>query len=336
MINTKSAIRSFLPACILAMGLTAASPTVFAVEEFYEGNTLNVVIRSEPGGGYDEYGRLLAQHIGKHIPGNPRVVPINRPGAGGIVAANYMFNEAPRDGSEILIPAREFVFAERVGEPGIRYKSLEFNYLGSATAGTMAILAAPGIPVESLADLENYDGTFRFGVSGRSGGSYVMALVLQSGGYDVDVITGFEGSGDQVLAALRGDTQGYVTTWAPDAVELIENEGFTVFAKLGDSEDLAHVDDFRDHMEGEALALAEVMLTPMSINRPFVTSPGVPEDRVQALQEAFKATLEDPEFLADAERSGRSIEYVGPEEMRSLYEATMNAPDSVIETYLGE
>ena len=332
MIDAKRAISSFIPACILGMGLMAASQTVLAVEEFYEGNTLNVVIRSDAGGGYDEYGRLIAQHIGKHIPGNPNVVPINRPGAGGMVAANYMFNRAPQDGSEILIPAREFVFAERVGEEGIRYNSLEFNYLGSATAGTMGVLSAPGTMVENLADLEEYDGTFRFAVSGVSGGSYVTVQLLQAGGFDVDVVTGFEGTGDQALAGLRGDTQGIASTYS-GVVDLIEDEGFTVFAKLGDAEDLEHVDDLRDHLEGDALALAEVMLTPMSINRPFVTGPGVPEDRVAALQEAFRATLEDPEFLADAERAGRPISYIGPDEMRELYEATLNAPDSVIDAY---
>ncbi len=334
--NIKKSMNSFVLLIIITSAFSVLSSTVYAVEDFYKGNTVSVVIRSTAGGGYDSYGRLVARHIGKHIPGNPRVIPINRPGAGGIVAANYMFNQAPQDGSEILIPAREFVFAERVGESGIRYSSLDFNFLGSATAGTMSILAGPNVHVANLTDLSNYEGTFRFGVSGRSGGSYVMAMILQAAGYNVDVVTGFEGSGDQVLAALRGNTQGYVTTWAPDAIDLIENEGFSVFAKLGDSPDLDHIDDFRDFMEGDALALAEVLLTPMSINRPFVTGPGVPEDRVIALQAAFKATLEDPEFLSDAERSGLNINYVGPGVMRSLYEATMNAPDSVIQTYLGE
>lgn len=335
MINTRKAISSILSASVLGMVLAFSAQSVVAQENFYEGKTLTVVIRSTPGGGYDEYGRLIAQHIGKHIPGNPTVIAVNRPGAGGMVAANYMFNEAPQDGTEILIPAREFVFAQRVNTSGIRYDALEFNMLGSATAGTSAYLSAPDVPVESLADLEAFDGTFRFGVSGRSGGSYVMTLLLQTGGYDVEAITGFPGTGDQALAALRGDTHGIASTYS-GVRNLIEDEGFKVFAKLGNAEELADVDDIRDHLEGEALALAEVMLTPMSINRPFVTGPGVPQERVEILQQAFKATLEDPELLADAERAGRPISYVGPEEMRELYEATMNAPDSVIEAFQGE
>ena len=335
MTKSKRVISAILPACILGMGLAVAAQSVVAEESFYEGKTLSVVIRSTPGGGYDEYGRLIAQHIGKHIPGNPNVIAVNRPGAGGMVSANYMFNQAPQDGTEILIPAREFVFAERVDTEGVRYNSLEFNYLGSATAGTSAYLAAPGVPVESLSDLEAFDGTFLFGVSGRSGGSYVLTLLLQAGGYDVDVITGFEGTGDQALSALRGDTHGISSTYS-GVRNLVEDEGFTPFAKLGDSPELEHIDDIRDFLEGDALALAEVMLTPMSINRPFITGPDVPQERVEILQQAFKETLEDPDFLADAERAGRPISYIGPEEMRNLYEATLNAPDSVIETYQEE
>lgn len=336
MIKTKKTKCSFSTLIIITLVLSVLSSTVYAVESFYKGNTVSVVIRSTAGGGYDKYGRLVARHIGKHIPGNPRVIAVNRPGAGGIVAANYMFNQAPQDGSEILIPSREFVFAERVGESGIQYSSLDFNLLGSVTAGTMSILAGPGINVNDLSELKMHEGIFRFGVSGRSGGSYVMTMILQAAGYNVDVVTGFEGSGDQVLAALRGDTQGYITTWGPEAKNLIENEGFNVFVKLGDSPELDHINDFRAFFQGDALSLAEVLLTPMSINRPFVTGPNVPEDRVRALQKAFKATLEDPDFLSDAERSGLNVNYVGPDQMRSLYRATMNAPESVIQTYLGK
>lgn len=332
MIKAKRTISAILPALILVMGLTAVTQTVVADDNFYQGKTLSVVIRSTPGGGYDDFGRLIARHIGKHIPGNPRVIAVNRPGAGGMVATNYMYNEAPQDGTEILIASRDFAFAERIGTPGVRYDSMKFNYLGSAASGTAVFLSGRDVPVENLADLRNFDGTFKFSASGRSGGTYVSMLVFRAGGYDVDVVTGFEGSSDQVLAVLRGDVPGMSGTYS-SVIDVIKNEGLKVFAKMGDAADLAHVEDLRDHLEGDALALAQVQMASRLASRPFVTGPGVPQDRVKILQDAFKATLEDPEFLADAERVGTPIDYLDPEEMRKLYTGTINAPDSVIEAF---
>ncbi len=332
MINAKRAISAILPACILAMGLTAVTQSVVADENFYEGKTLSVVIRSTPGGGYDEYGRLIARHIGKHIPGNPNVIAVNRPGAGGMVATNYMFNEAPQDGTEILIVSRDFVFAERVGVSGVRYDSLDFNYIGNAASDAAVYMSHEDSPVRSLADLEEFPETFTFSASGRSGGTYVSMLIFQAGGYDVDIITGFEGSSDQVLAVLRGDVRGMTASYS-SVRDVIRDEGFNVFAKMGDAEGLEDVEDLRDYLEGDALALAQVQMASRLASRPFITGPDVPQDRVRILQEAFKATLEDPEFLADAERAGRPADYLGPDEMRELYEGTMNAPDSVIEAF---
>lgn len=332
MIKAKRTISAILPALILVMGLTAVTQTVVADDNFYQGKTLSVVIRSTPGGGYDDFGRLIARHIGKHIPGNPRVIAVNRPGAGGMVATNYMYNEAPQDGTEILIASRDFAFAERIGTPGVRYDSMKFNYLGSAASGTAVFLSGRDVPVENLADLRNFDGTFKFSASGRSGGTYVSMLVFRAGGYDVDVVTGFEGSSDQVLAVLRGDVPGMSGTYS-SVIDVIKNEGLKVFAKMGDAADLAHVEDLRDYLEGDALALAQVQMASRLASRPFVTGPGVPQDRVKILQDAFKATLEDPEFLADAERVGTPIDYLDPEEMRKLYTGTINAPDSVIEAF---
>lgn len=329
MINTKRAISSVLPACIMGMGLTVAAQSVVAQENFYEGKTVSVVIRGTPGGGYDTYGRLVARHIGKHIPGNPDVIPVNRPGAGGLVATNYMYNRAPQDGTEFLIPARSLALSQRVGLDGVRYDVREFQLIGSAASGTRVYLSGPDVPVESLADLENFGGTFSFSVSGAGAGPYQFVQLLQEGGFDVDMVTGYEGTSDQVMAVLRNDTHGTLTTYA-SSESLLEDEGFKVFAKLGNAEGVAEKDDIRDYLEGDALALANVMLAPLAAARPFMTGPGVPEDRVKILQEAFRKTIADPEFRADAEEAGRPVAYTGPDEMRELYDSILDASDDVI------
>jgi len=327
----KRSFISILSACVLGLGAASTAPVVSAQENFYEGKTLTVVIRSTPGGGYDDYGRLVARHIGKYLPGNPDTVAVNMPAAGGLVSTNYMYNRAPQDGTEILIPSREFVFAQRAGVPGVRYDAAKFNLLGSIASEGRVYLAGPDVPVNNLADLEALDETFLFATSGVGAGDYLFMQLLQEGGYDVRGITGFTGSTEANLAVLRGDTHGTNRTFA-SAVDVIENEGFKVFAKIGKvPPEYEDRDDLFDHLEGDVLQLAKVMAVPLSAGRPFVTGPDVPAERVKLLQEAFKKLTEDPELLAEAKRAGRGISYTSPEEMRDLYDATLNASDEVME-----
>ncbi|AFP30285.1 Bug family tripartite tricarboxylate transporter substrate binding protein [Marinobacter sp. BSs20148] len=327
----KRNIISVLSACVLGFGVASTAPSVSAQENFYEGKTIKVVIRSTPGGGYDDYGRLVARHIGKHIPGNPDTVAVNMPAAGGLVSTNYMYNRAAQDGTEILIPSREFVFAQRAGVPGVRYDANKFNLLGSIESEGRVYLAGPDVPVANLADLEALGETFLFATSGVGAGDYLFMQLLEEGGYDVRGITGFTGSSEANLAVLRGDTHGTNRTFG-SAVDVIENEGFKVFAKIGKiPPEYNDTDDLFDFLKGDVLQLAKVMAVPLSVGRPFITGPDVPADRVKILQDAFKAMVEDPELLADAKRAGRGISYTSPEEMRDLYDATLNASDKVMD-----
>lgn len=336
---TSTFIGGIFAAAMLATGL-AVAPTAMAQEndavaDFYKDKTVSVVIRSTPGGGYDFYGRLIARHIGKYIPGNPEVIAVNRPGAGGLVATNYMFNRAPKDGTEILIPARELAVSERLGGDEIRYKTLEFEPLGSVSKSTRVWLAGPDVPVENLEDLKNYRDNhgqdFSFAVSGRSAGSYQLALMLQESSYPVKIITGYEGTSDQTLAVLRGEAQGTINTYG-SALDQINDEGFKVITKLGDHPDLADVDSVKDGLTGVWLQVADVLEGQMLVGRPFFTAPGVPEERVKALQEAFKKVVEDPQAAEEAKRAGRPWgDYTSPEEMTEAYQKLFDAPDEVVE-----
>lgn len=318
---------------------SVATGVAEAQENFYEGKTLSVVIRSTPGGGYDAYGRLIARHIGKYIPGNPEVIAVNRPGAGGLVAANYMYEQAPSDGTEILIPARELPLAERTGADGVRYKTLEMPAIGSASSSTRVWITNEGSQVKSLQDLNEFaernGRNFRFGVSGQGAGSWQMVVLLKEAGYPVDIVTGYEGTAEQNLAMLRGEVDGSSNTY--DSVQdQIRDEGFVVFAKLGNHPDLADMQDVREGLIGDQRALAAVLSAPLIAGRPFVTAPGTPEDRVEILREAFRQALQDPQLLAEAEQAGRAIGHTSPEEMTELYEEILNAPDSVIQQMMAE
>jgi tripartite-type tricarboxylate transporter receptor subunit TctC len=306
-----------------------------AVADFYKGKTVSVVIRSTPGGGYDYYGRLIARHIGKYIPGNPEVIAVNRPGAGGLVATNYMFNRAPKDGTEILIPARELAVSERLGGDEIRYKTLEFGPLGSVSKSTRVWLAGPDVPVNNLEDLKNYRKNhgrdFSFAVSGQSAGSYQLALMLQESGYPVKIITGYEGTSDQTLAVLRDEAQGTINTYG-SALDQIEGEGFKVITRLGSHPDIDNIENVKGGLTGKWLQVAEVLEGQMLVGRPFFAPPGVPADRLAALQEAFYKVVQDPQAAEEAKRAGRPWgDYASPAEMTDAYEKLFAAPDEVVE-----
>lgn len=337
--NIRTGIGGIFAAAMLVTGL-ASSPVALSqdndsVADFYDGKTVSVVIRSTAGGGYDFYGRLIARHIGKYIPGNPEVIAVNRPGAGGLVATNYMFNRAPKDGTEILIPARELAVSERLGGDEIRYETLKFEPLGSVSRSTRVWLAGPDVPVDNLEDLKNYRENhgedFSFAVSGQSAGSYQLAMMLQESGYPVKIITGYEGTSDQTLAVLRGEAQGTINTYG-SAIGQIEDEGFKVITKLGSHPDIAQVDSIKDGLTGTWLQVAEVLEGQMNVGRPFFTAPGVPEERVAALQEAFRKVVEDPQAAEEAKRAGRPWgDYTSPEEMTDAYQKLFDAPDEVVE-----
>jgi tripartite-type tricarboxylate transporter receptor subunit TctC len=324
---------------VLGAALLVAVPVVSASqhdEDFYDGRTIEIIVGYKAGGGYDTYARLVARHLGKYIPGKPEVTVVNRPGAGSIVATNYLYSRAPKDGTAILIPSRELVLSERLGTTGVRYKTLEMPVLGSAANAPRIFLAGPDVPVDNLEDLANFrkknGRDFRFATDGKGSGAYQLATLLGQAGYPVQAITGYQGTTDTVLAVLRGETDGLPASY-DSGQDAIRNEGFKIIARLGNHSALADVEDIRRSLTGKYRSLANVLAAPLVAGRPFFTAPGTPPERVAILREAFRKALEDPQLQAEAERASRPVSYTGPEEMTELYREILNAPDEVIEQF---
>jgi tripartite-type tricarboxylate transporter receptor subunit TctC len=334
---TNTLIGGVASVAMLVAGLSASSTALAAKNASFEGETVSVIIRSSPGGGYDFHGRLIARHLGKYLPGNPDVIAVNRPGAGGAVAANYLYAQAPKDGTEIAILSRELPLAERLGERAVRYKTLEMPPIGSSASSTRVWVAGPDVPVNNLEDLANFrkktGRDFRFVVSGKGAGSYQMANLLKQAGYPVQVLTGFESTPEQSIAVLRGEGDGMVNTYA--SVEDSLKEGFKIFTKLGSSNDdeIGNIKDLRQDLSGDMRALTNVLAAPLVAGRPFFAPPGTPPERLAALQEAFRKALQDPQLQAEAKKAGEDINYTGPKDMTETYREILNAPDKVIEQF---
>lgn len=319
--------------CLVAfMTLGGGSSTGLAQESFYQGKSLNVIVRSGPGGGNDFYGRLLARHMVNHIPGSPSQMVTNMPGGGGLVAANYLAERARRDGTEIGVLDRALPVAQRMGASGVRYDVRTLNALGSASAEAYVWLIRSDHPLKDAAMLRDFPSTITFAGTGAGNSSVQQVTLVKADGFPVEIIIGFSGTAEKVMAVVRGDTHGTNGTYE-SLLPAIRNEGLRPIARLGMHPDLSGVPDLREILSPDRAAVARLMVAPLEAGRPFYAPPGVPAERVRILRDAFRDALKDPALLEEARRGGQSISWVSGEDMDRNNRAILETPDSVVEIF---
>ncbi|MDX1482941.1 MAG: tripartite tricarboxylate transporter substrate-binding protein [Alphaproteobacteria bacterium] len=300
----------------------------------WKGKTFNVVIRSSPGGGYDFYGRLIARHMPKYLPGKPRSIATNMSGAGGIVAANYLMNRAKRDGTVIAILTRGVTLAQKLNEPGIKYDVAKLNPIGSTTASTWVWVIKGDHPVKSLTQLKTYKGEIKFSGTGRGSASYQRVKLLEVDGYPVRVITGYDGSEEKVLAIARGDVEA--TSGSYESLRtFIRDEKLTILGRMGYHPETDGAEQATEVMSKNGAALAAFAGGQDIAGRPFFGPPGLKPDVLKALRVAFRDALKDKDLLAEAKKARRSIGYTSGEDMVKIYAQVLNAPESVVARFKG-
>jgi tripartite-type tricarboxylate transporter receptor subunit TctC len=292
-------------------------------EQFYKGKTVDVVIGYPPAGSNDVYARLLTRHIGKHIPGNPTVVPQNKPGAGSFLALGHVYNVAPKDGTVIGIGAPTAPLDEKLGSQGVRFKSSDFNWIGRIDSLINIVFLWHTSPVKSVADAQRIESK----LSGTGVGSTVsiyptvMNNVL---GTKFKLIMGYKGSSEAQLAVERGEVEGHSTSWTavkvghPDwrpekKINVIVQFALNKHPELADVPtvvELARNDEERQ--------ILRAVMNATEIGTAFFTTPDAPPDRVAALRRAFDATVKDPEFLAEAQRTHLTVGPLPGEELQKL------------------
>jgi tripartite-type tricarboxylate transporter receptor subunit TctC len=293
------------------------------VEEFYRGKTMEVVIGFGAGGGNDTYARLLANHIGKHIPGRPNLIPKNMPGAGSFLAVNNVFNIAPRDGTVIALGAPTIALDEKIGTEGVRFKSSGLNWIGRIDSQIDVLFMSTASPVKTLEDARKTEATIASTGAGSASSNYPTVL-NNVVGTKFKLILGYRGSNDAMLAVERGEAEGHSTAWntlkvaKPEWVSERKINMLVQFAlnrhpELGDvptAIELGRSDEDRQ--------VLKAIMSASEIGTAFFTSPGVPSDRVTALRRAFDATMKDPAFLADAKKAKFSVGPMTGEDVQKL------------------
>ncbi len=330
--HTYLTITSLAGLGVIAMG--AAQAPALAADGFYKGKTLKVIIRSSPGGGNDFYGRLMARHMPRHIPGNPRSIPVNMKGAGGIVAANYMHNRAKRDGSEIAILSRAIAVVQRTKTKGVLYDVNNLIPLGSTASSTAVFLVSEKSKLKSLKDIKRGGRQIAVGTTGPGGGAYQRSMVLKLDGYPMKIITGYGSTGEKVLSVARGEVE--MTAGSMETMRTaIKEEKFRIIGKLGapHPEIPKGTPDLRDVVSGKYRPLAALLVAPLEAGRPFYAAPGVPSDRVKILRSAFVGALKDPKLLGEAKKARKTIAPSSWQEMVKTNKDILGASDDIMEQF---
>lgn len=316
--------------------LLTCSAQAQSVESFYSGKTVSILVGNEAGGGYDAMARLVARHIGNHIPGKPNVVVQNMPGAGGLSAANYFVNVGPRDGTEMSLMARTALIAKMIAPTLVHFDPADFYWLGTAMSEPGVLLAWHTSAVKSPEDLLTHQ--LIVGGAGRMDDSETTPLILNSViGTKLKVVGGYQGLTAVTIAMERGEVDG-VTDWSwSNAKQLrpqyLRDHLATVLMQLDVTRapDLPDVPTPLDFAKTAAdKELLQVYFITKRVSRPFAMPPGTPADRAAALRTAFTETMKDPDFLADAKASNIPIDPSPFQSVSKAMDVINNAPSDIV------
>ena len=321
---------------LLAAAVVAPAPAA-AQADFYRGKSIDLVISTGVGGGLDSNARLVARHLGNHIPGAPAIVPKNMPGAGHIRAANYVYSQAPKDGTVIATFIPIFVMAQVLERSrGIAFDAANFQWLASTSSsnGTVYVWHTSG--VRSVADA-----TRRQVLMGGTGaGSYTIiypTIMNSLIGTKFKLVTGYQSTAEIGLALERGEIEGRAgnnfNSLKAENGEWLRTAKINLIAQVGLERDpefsgVPLLVEFAKNEDDRAIL--RLFSTDVVIGRPFVTAPGVPVERVAVLRKAFDGMMKDKAFLADASKAGLDVSPVEGARIQRIVADLVHTPDAIV------
>lgn len=315
-------------------GLLAGAPVMAqeSVEEFYSGKTIDMIIGYSPGGGYDQYARLVARHLGNYIPGNPEIIPRNMPGASSRLAAGFIYNVAPQDGTILGTADQSLAVAQAMGDPALELDASQFGYIGSPTMENNVLITWHESGVETVEDARTTP--IAIGATGGSTSSQYPTIMNELLGTRFEIITGYPGGNDINFAMESGEVDGRGSVnWASvKPLGWLERDLINVLVQIGlkreaDLPDVPLLFELAETEEDEQLL--RLLSAPTAIGRPVFTTPNVPEERLQALRDAFDAMVADPAFIEAAAQENLSIIPVSGLELEQTVDEILATPPEV-------
>jgi tripartite-type tricarboxylate transporter receptor subunit TctC len=324
---------------LVALWLLPAPATAQTVAEFYKGKTVTIVVSTSSGGGYDTMARAIARHIGRHVPGNPKVAVRNMPGAGGITAVNWLYNSAEKDGTVLGLVQNGTPLEPLFGTKAARYDATRFNWLGTPSVEVSMVLVWHTVPVNTVEDLKTRE--TKMGASGaNSTPAFYTRLLNATLGTRMRLIVGYPGQNDAFLAMERGELDGYPSvfysaltstrgTWLKEkkAKAVVQYGPEKLAGELAGvpfaPELVANADD---------KLMMQAAFAPQALGRPLLLPPDVPAARVAAMRKALAATFTDAQFQADARKIGLIVNAPRTgEELQKVIAGAYRTPSRVVD-----
>jgi tripartite-type tricarboxylate transporter receptor subunit TctC len=324
---------------IVAVMLAALLTTPAAAQDpgaFFSGRTVKIVVGTGAGRGYDAYARLVARHLGRHMPGHPSFVVESMPGASGIRALNYLYAAAPNDGTVIATFNSAIPFYQAIGQQGVRFKSEELSWIGSLSQGASVIAVWHAAGVRTLDDAKRVD--VIIGATGAAGTKAAYpALINNTLGTRFKIVTGYEGGNAVTLAIERGEVQGdgssRWSSWKATRPDWVRDRKIVALVQVGltrDSE-LPGVALLTDHAQNdEQRQMFAFVSAPNDLGQPFAAPPRLPADRLATYRRAFEAMARDPAFRAEAQAAKLELGHLAGEEAESLARLIVGTPAAIV------
>lgn len=332
----KASISTVLTA--LPVALAAAQPArADDIAAFYKGKTISIFVGYAAGGGADLWGRFIARHLGKHVPGEPSVIVQNMPGAGGFAAVNHVYNNAPKDGTAVILPTSTAVPAPIMGLPNVRWESFKFHWLGNFTRDVSACVTSGKTGIKSAVDAESRQ--IVFSADGMDDpASHHPRMLANLLGYKNKIIAGYKGTGPALMAMESGEIDARCSFWASLALTThkadIESGKIVPILQVGTRKhpvfgraplilDLAKTEEQRQIMR--------FVVGPLEISRPLAAPPGVPADRVAALKAAVWKAATSQEMKADAVKLNFILDPMTGEDTEAALRAAVDQPKEIVQ-----
>ncbi|MEE4243074.1 MAG: tripartite tricarboxylate transporter substrate-binding protein [Desulfopila sp.] len=303
-------------------------------EPFYKNKTIRIVVGFSAGGGYDFYARLVGRHMEKYIEGKPTIIIQNMPGAGSLIAANYVYNSSAPDGTWVGFIDGGNAIPQLVGAPGVQYDLGKFEYIGCFSDSEVAVISTR-FDFDDVEKAFNAEPPLRFGHFG--GGSFhttYMSILMTAMGSNAKLIGGYGGASEVVPAIERGEMDATALAWST-AQPHVERGVLKVIVKSGaDKEELKGVPFAQDVTPTErGKETMEVLNGVLEVRRVFVLPPGVPEEAVTILRDAFDKVMQDEEFLSQAQRAKKPTDNLGGADSHKKMMKMLDQPEEVVKNF---
>jgi tripartite-type tricarboxylate transporter receptor subunit TctC len=321
---------------LATLSLGAPDAVAEDANSFFKGKNITMVIGFGPGASNDFYGRLVARHLGRHIPGAPTIVPQNMPGAGSFKAANFLYHVAPKDGTTIGIVGQTLATEEVLGASGIQFKSADFTWLGRVTSDNVVTFTWETSKVKTIADTMVHE--VPVGATGVSSTTAIYPAVLNAtAGTKLKLVLGYQGSTGAMVAMERGEVEGATTGWGTMKItkqDWLRDKKVNIIVQYG-PERHPDIPDVPTAIElGKTdvdRQVLELYANDASIGKSILAPPKLPADRTKVLRAAFDAMVKDADFLAEVKQANAEFDPLSGEKLQAIVEKATQTSAAVRE-----